>query len=190
MYLKVTSTHGSELIDIDDFLQSQAADDVNTLAPAFARRVLFKFRNDLVAGLDPMNIEFETYVTDASEDIEIDSSDSWVSQIRDILELVSWVNDKLTGRYCDDLSVNKVYAQLSDDWSGNIGGDYNYLVNNVTDVYDIGEEEEFARNWLDNTEGDLPEYLQPYFDYQAYGETLVNDRASIDWEGRTYLLDH
>lgn len=62
---------------------------------------------------------------------------------------------------------------LEDTYSQEWGGDY----------------EDFAKEWMSNVGEDLPEHLEYYFNYQDYGENLIeSDYAIIEFANEEFLF--
>jgi hypothetical protein len=50
-----------------------------------------------------------------------------------------------------------------------------------------GDHEEFAREYMSDSCESLPDHLESHFDYDSYGESLLEKYEQCEWGGRTFL---
>lgn len=126
----------------------------------------------------------EVWESTSSESISVDFSRDWIGEISKLTWFVEY-GDKF------GMDRDQVFAVLNDThW---MYVDFDDLSSAVEDDYHgeyEGDAEEFAREWMSNfDEGDLPEHLQSHFDYESYGEALLEDFSKLRWNDRTFLYN-
>lgn len=52
-----------------------------------------------------------------------------------------------------------------------------------------GDHEAFALNRMENYGESIPDHMEPYFDFEAYGKDIVKSYSEVEWNGTTYLFD-
>lgn len=66
----------------------------------------------------------------------------------------------------DDLDT-----EFDDNYSDEFNGDYS----------------EYAIEWMSNSGESIPDHLEPYFDFEEYGKSLIEGMVEYEWNGCTYL---
>lgn len=132
-------------------------------------------------------IEFKTLMPDSVSDgrdemgISDDGDYDWIS---DAAKLAWYVEHELSSWH----EPHALFAKIrGEGWKWTNFDELNSWEDEYSQEYD-GDAEEFGKNWLYETDGDLPDHLQPYFDYEAYGESLLEGYDQQEWGGMTYLF--
>lgn len=65
---------------------------------------------------------------------------------------------------------------------------------NLNTIYEMfhseydGDAGEFAREHMENVGETIPGWMESYFDYDSYGEALLEDYDVFEWEGQQYVF--
>lgn len=188
MFLTISGTVASEFkVDLDK-LANYVNDvvDVDTLHSAIVVDVA---RWALSEGIS-VSDTYPLYIYDAEiwegepADKQIDAGPDSETWMREVAELTWFVYHAKT--YLDRDQVfawlNKQhwkyvnFDNLEDDIAENYSQEFN------------GDHEDFAKEWMSNyCDESIPDHLEEFFDYQAYGERLISEMIEYEWNGTTYL---
>jgi hypothetical protein len=119
-----------------------------------------------------------------SDELEISGdSKSW-DWLTEVCQLVEFI--KGNKHFCPD---NAIFARIKDvRWEY---FDFNHDLQSAEDEYYQewdGNHEEFAKEYMSSTDGDIPDHLQSYFDYASFGEALVDDFDQLEFAGDEFLF--
>lgn len=117
-------------------------------------------------------------------EIEATAGDwTWLTEVCQLVEFV-----KSNKHYCPD---NAIFARIKDvGWKS---FDFDSDLREAEDQYYqgwSGNHEEFAREWMDNVGESIPEHMESHFDYDSYGESLVEDYEMVEFAGDEFLFSH
>lgn len=87
------------------------------------------------------------------------------------------------------IDEGRVFVRVNENWRYINFDDLKSEVedNFHTQYEDCDGPREFAKQYMEEVCDDLPEHYAPYFDYEAYGEALIQDFEQYEWNGMTYL---
>jgi hypothetical protein len=170
--------------DLDDLMDNMdMVDDEGTLHTALIIEIA---RWSLEHG-QPFDDAYPTYVEDDNGHElwvhgDSQSNPDWIKEVAQFAWFIrqekdSWVDDDLIFAYVNGEDWRYVDFDRLSDWQDNYSQEYE------------GDAEEFARQWMSDV-GDesLPDHLEPYFDYESYGEAMLNDYNQYEWNDRTFLF--
>lgn len=127
---------------------------------------------------------YPMYIHD-DNDIELDAGSSdnpdWIKEVAQF----AWFVEQGSDSWVDSDQIFAVVDGVGWKWV-----DFDNLDDAVTDEYRSefdGDYEEYAKEWMSEIDDGLPDHLEPYFDYEAYGEAMVQELNEYKWNGRTFL---
>lgn len=122
---------------------------------------------------------------DDGQELEIHQEDTnphlW---IREVVQLYMWLDcDK---HWCEDEAILARVDDIGWKWF-----DFDSDLQEAEDMYYSefsGDYDEFARESMENCGDSIPEWAEKYFDFEEYGEDLVDDYDRVSWGGREFLF--
>ena len=121
--------------------------------------------------------------SDPSHKFSVNGGSSPLTQWEEIAKLAFWLHENE-----EEYEYGPVLATLSDSlWKYFDFDDIESVKDEFSQEFD-GDHGEYAREWLDSTDQKLPEWAEPYFNYDEYGEDLVQGMSEREWAGTTYLF--
>ncbi|UVD39742.1 ArdA-like antirestriction protein [Streptomyces phage RosePharie] len=167
-------------LDLDDVWDEPSVLDAESLKLAVLHHIaLWALEQDI--SMDTV-VGF-TFDHDGDEiEIEAKPGDwTWLDEVCLIVEFI-----KGNKHYCPD---NAIFARIKD-----IGWkffDFDTDLQTAEDEYYQefdGDYKEFARDWMDNVGESIAEHLEYHFDYESYGESLVEDYDRIEFASEEFLF--
>lgn len=169
--------------DLDDLMDNlDMVVDMETLHTALIIEIA---RWSLEHGA-PFTDAYPTYVEDDNGNElwvhgDFTSNPEWIKEVAQFAWFIrqekdSWVDDDLIYAYVNGEDWRYVDFDSLKDYEDNYSQEYD------------GDAEEFGRNWMYECGEGLPDNLEPYFDYERYGEDLLEGYNQYEWNGNTYLF--
>ena len=170
-------------VDLDDLIDNyDMVVDADTMHTALVVQVA-QWALEQGVGFDDLYPQF--IQDDNSNELWVhgdsQSNPDWIKEVAQFAWFIrqekdSWVDDDLIyawvegegWQYCDFDSLKDYEDYYSQEYDG--------------------DAEEFGRNWLHEVGEGLSDDLDRYFDYEAYGEDLLNSYQQYTWNGTTYLF--
>jgi hypothetical protein len=167
-------------LDIDTMLED-ALDADALFAKVLARICQYVIRNE--QSLDSLYV----VQLDGDEETGLDVPDDDgvdFTHLKEACQLFWYLSEK--DRWIDE---GRVFAKVNDHWQYT---NFDDIKSEVEDDYhsqyeDCDGPEAFAKQYMEDVCDDLPEHYRSYFDYEAYGEALIQDFEQYEWNGTTYL---
>lgn len=104
--------------------------------------------------------------------------------IREVVQLyLHLLSDK---HYCEDEAILAYVDNQGWKWT-DFDSDLEQAEDEYYSEFD-GDYDEYAREYLSNNGEGIPEHMEKYFDYEEYGEALVDDFDRCEWGSREFLF--
>lgn len=124
------------------------------------------------------------YINDGSGDtlaIQVNSEKprQWIWEVAQFAywiksDMPTWDDEDIYYAYIENQGWRWTnFDTLSDDARENLLGE------NMDD-------EEYGKYWLNEVGEGIPEHLEEYFDYEAYGAYLLSESQETEWNGKTF----
>lgn len=131
-------------------------------------------------------ISFDAIVPDYVQDEDSETlsikTDAWLTELSQFVWHLFSVDS-------DEEEHKKYFAYIHN--TGWEFFDFDRLSKIEDDFYGVEEDldpEDYAKEQMEGRGEALPEHLESHFDYQAYGEELLEDFNQIEWGDRMYLF--
>lgn len=165
-------------LDLDDLYDESdgTEEDIRTLIILNVAQFAID-RNLKFDQVTPMTIDID------SNELDIDSmGDGWMSEVARLLVHVK------SSRHC--MPTEALLARIADiRWQCfDFDTDLENLCENLYSQELEGSAEDFGKQYMEETDQGIPEHLEAYFDYEAYGQALIDDYDTADWGYATYLF--
>ncbi|AWN05158.1 ArdA-like antirestriction protein [Streptomyces phage Vorvolakos] len=170
-------------IDLDDvWIQSDVIDEESFHGALVAKIATWALERgssfDDISGL--------TVDDDEGQELEIhnETGENRHSWILEVVQLYMWLNcDK---HYCEDEAILARVDDIGWKWF-----DFDSDLQEAEDMYSQefdGDYAEYAREYMDGCGESLSEWAEKYFDYEEYGEDLVDGYDRVSWGSREFLF--
>lgn len=181
LYISVheTGVYNEGGLDLDDLWESMDGSDEESFFEVLVCEVA-KFAIE-------QNVSFGAVVgftfDDSGDEMEITQTQDSAAWIHEVAQLVAFI--KSNKHYCSD---GAIFARVND-----LGWNYVDFSSDLQDMEDEyyqefdGDYADFAREWMENVGEGLQEQHESYFDYEAYGESMVDDYDRCSWADQEYL---
>lgn len=116
-------------------------------------------------------------------DLGVAVGSDFFERLREVA-LMAWYM-KNEGKYVEEARVFAVIENQHIKYF-----DFESIQSEVEDDYhgEIEDEEDWARQYLEDTDQALPDGLESYFDYQQFGEDLIRDSfTKVEWCGQEFI---
>lgn len=187
MLIKIDSLGDSSEaeIDVDEILEEFDISDVESLYSAIVWRVA---HHTMKAGCEPEDAWANTF---EHEGHELDphhytgSLDVW----KEIAQLCMWLHSGgWNGVEQQEYDYLPIFASIQGQhWKFFSFDDIEGEKENYSQEFD-GDYDEFGREWMSELGEGLPDNLEYYFDYEAYGRDIIEGYTQYEYENVTYLF--
>ena len=169
-------------VDIDSMFEIYTIPDWETLHSAIIQRVARVAREGYIS-INGMWAKEFVHESDPSHKFSVNGGSSPLTQWEEIAKLAFWLHENE-----EEYEYGPVLATLSNNlWKYFDFDDIEDVKDSMSQEYS-GDAAEFARQYMDDTETDLPEWAESYFDYESYGYDLILEMDERKWAGTTYLF--
>ena len=175
-----TGSYNTDGLDLDDLWQESDATDAETFFEVLACKVAeFAIKQKVTFG-DVVGYTFD-HDGDETEITQTKNDPKW---IHEVAELVAFINQNYD-------EAGPILARVND-----LGWNYVDFESDLSTMRDEyysefpGDYEDFAREHMDNCGESINEELEYYFDYRAYGKSLLEDYDRCTWGNQEYLFTH
>lgn len=182
MKLIVDTTGPTDQLELDIDSMVELCEDADALfAVVLARICTYAVRNS-------QSLDAVFYVQlDGDEETGLDVPDddgTDFSHLKEACQLFWYLSEKDKW-----ITEGRVFARLDNNWRY---VDFSDLKSEVEDDFHTEYEDcdgpaEFAKQYMEDCCDDLPEHYKSYFDYDSYGEALLQDYDQYEWNGTNYL---
>lgn len=167
-------------LDLDEVWDEPGVFDADTLKLAVLHHIaLWAMEQDI--SMD--RIVGFTFDNDGDElDIEATAGNwTWLTEVCQLVEFI-----KGNKHYCPD---NAIFARIKDiGWKFfDFDSDLQGAEDEYYQEFD-GDYKEFARDQMDNCGESIAEHLEYHFDYESYGESLVEDYDRVEFASEEFLF--
>lgn len=175
----IKGTWDNEDICLDDLWELDYVTDADDLRTALVIHI---------AGIAiERSVEFSAVTPDYVEDgdgneLTISEDGDWITEVANfataVLERDAWQEEGMFFAYVDNSGWRFFdFDRMSD------------VVDNFSQEFE-GDYEEFARDWMDNMGESLLAQHETHFDYESYGEQIIEDNYQVvEWGSATYLFN-